>query len=130
MKYYNGSPHNAIITLYREHPWRPWKFLRTPRHWWQGLASQFHAGDQEAIKTVRSYLEDIGSSAYSISSPDQWMQLGTDGKDIERLLDKTTQSRLAHFGSLLDDILPKVYPSVFTSTGKSAFFDLQDSSDC
>jgi len=69
---YKGSPAKAVMALYPEHDWKPWKFTATPRNWWivkdnqrvfiQHLRSQMNLGEgmDELYKVTKQDIEKAG----------------------------------------------------------------------
>jgi hypothetical protein len=39
-KYYDGSLMKLLATMYPDHEWLEWKFIRTPQNWWADLNNQ------------------------------------------------------------------------------------------
>ena len=98
---YSGSPAWAIITEFPEHAWTPWKFVKSPKGWWEMLADSFLAGHPAAETTVREYLEYL-AQAYNVQTLSQWCT-------VPMRLEKTDSNRLAHFGGLMK-LLTRLYP--------------------
>jgi len=89
------SPSLAVMTTYPEHPWKPWKFHRSPNNWWKQTGAKFASGDEEAAKLVREYIEDLGKQLnLSLSRPNEWKTVATSK------LDRATQVQLDQLGGL------------------------------
>jgi hypothetical protein len=40
LKHFNNSPSAMVSTIYPHHPWQIWKFIQTPKNWWDDLKNQ------------------------------------------------------------------------------------------
>jgi hypothetical protein len=59
LKKYNGSPSQALVGVFPEYNWLPWKFAATPKNFWQDLKNQRNfmdwAGKQLNIKDMSDW---------------------------------------------------------------------------
>jgi len=103
LKQYSSSAPLAVMAVYPEHRWQPWKFNRLPLSWWRKLTADFFKGDKQAVEMVQRYVEDIGSTI-GVHSPADWTQ------EKIRLLSSSEIRRLSCLGSI-DHVLKTLYPS-------------------
>jgi hypothetical protein len=61
-EYYQGSLRRALVDVYPEMQWQPWKFTPMPKHIWK------------EPQVVRSYLHEI-STQFGVTSSREWLQL-------------------------------------------------------
>eukprot|EP01114_Cavostelium_apophysatum_P024809 TRINITY_DN9863_c0_g1_i2.p1 TRINITY_DN9863_c0_g1~~TRINITY_DN9863_c0_g1_i2.p1 ORF type:complete len:208 (-),score=38.57 TRINITY_DN9863_c0_g1_i2:86-658(-) len=103
MKYYESSMIKAVVSLYPEHPWRPWKFERCPRNFFDDL---------DNVRMVITCLsEDLG-----IKTLDDWHEI-----TVHRLSSIGVQTMLDKHGGLMA-LLAKIYPDHdFNTTNKRQY---------
>jgi len=90
---YDGSAAQMIMALLPEHPWRPWKFAKTPKGWWPSLVESFNKGDIRAIATVIDYLSEI-------QTQNGLEHIRSVLSEPNLKLSQTQQDQLAYFGGL------------------------------
>eukprot|EP01114_Cavostelium_apophysatum_P014947 TRINITY_DN3989_c0_g1_i1.p1 TRINITY_DN3989_c0_g1~~TRINITY_DN3989_c0_g1_i1.p1 ORF type:complete len:475 (-),score=70.21 TRINITY_DN3989_c0_g1_i1:108-1532(-) len=89
---FSGSPARMIMSVYKEHTWKPWKFSRVHSHYWSEPSN------------VRAYFEDLGKQI-GLKSTDDWHQVKSRDfieHDGLGLLDK--------FGHSIEKALAFAYP--------------------
>lgn len=90
------------MAAYPEHQWCIWKFPRAPAHAWKVLGDQFKNRNEEAVKTVRMYIDELAKQL-DIQSLNDWL-------NVRRAqLDAATLKRLDSLGRL-PFILERLYP--------------------
>ena len=59
LKKYNQSPASLVSAVFPEHEWLPWKFLNTPKHFWNAVKNQRQfidwAGKQLGVKDLNDW---------------------------------------------------------------------------
>jgi len=88
---YNSSPVKALMSIYPEHPWKPWKFGRLPTGFWDS--------DSNALEALHWVADEK-----NIHSVDDWFKITSadlDGMGLSGLREK--------YGGLIS-ILKKFYP--------------------
>jgi len=96
------------MTEFPEIHWKPWKFDKSPRNWWELLGTVFQqsgGGDIVAQTTLREYIDDLANQ-YNIRDLDDWMRHGA------KVFAAEPESRLPRIGSLTT-ILSVLYPHHF-----------------
>jgi len=68
--YYAGSPFRALMAIYSEHPWQPWRFTQTSKNVWEdfGNVTSFisYAEEKFEIRDIRDWLTLPYLQLYSI----------------------------------------------------------------
>ena len=94
---------DAVMDIFPDHPWRPWKFERSPKGWWNKLAISVAKGDKAAINVLKGYVEEEIAPKYKVTRMEDWYKL------VDQNLDVVTSTRVSHFGTL-KSLLQIVYP--------------------
>jgi len=102
LQQFNGSAALAIMYVYKEYAWKPWKFERTPHGWWSELAAWSAAGDLSALTAMREYILDLASEL-NITTLDDWNAITTE------ILGPTHSHHLKYLGEL-PRVLKRLYP--------------------
>jgi hypothetical protein len=92
--YYDQSVARAVMEIYPEHPWRPWRFKVIPQRWWQ-------------VRSLRRVYFDDAASLLGVSNPEDWKNVQL--ADITRLRSSSFLSSL--YGNSLRSALRDVYPT-------------------
>jgi len=98
----DGSPANAVMTVYPDHNWKRWKFVVSPKGWWAELAGKFLARDAAAESTVREFIGDL-AIAHGIDRLEDWYRISNEQ------LGSTVLSHLSHLGKL-GNVLWRLHP--------------------
>jgi hypothetical protein len=63
--YYKGSLSNALLTLFPEYEWQPWKFSQVPKNVWQDIENHKkyikHIGDKLGIRKMEDWYQVVVS---------------------------------------------------------------------
>lgn len=103
---YNGSAALACLCEFPEHPWKPWKFAKTPRQWWKSVAALFFQGDAVAETILRVFLEEVEQLADTLPTRDTG-----------------AERRLDYFGGL-NELRKMLSSTQSTSVNNTAYLDI------
>jgi len=101
---YMGDSYISLVVEYPEHPWKMWKFPKSPRNFWQTLGNTFTFGSPIAETIAREFLSEL-EAELNITKPSDW----TNQKISE--ISPTNAKRLASFGGI-QIVLSRFYPDL------------------
>jgi len=129
---YGHSPSEVIMSCFPNHEWHPWKFERTPKHWWKRIAQNFKLGDANAIRMVAVYIDEL-ACIHGVSKRSDWARISRSqlGYMNERRLlilgglQATLQALQTHYTSMAHDEHARVFdgirPDIFLDNRSSQY---------
>jgi len=104
---FKESVATAVIALYPEYRWKPWRFHKAPNGFWRQLGARLRdKSDSEAIRTLREFLKDI-QLRLKLESETQWQQY-LSNSDTLPLTIKNQVMWLGGLGAVLELAYPHI----------------------
>lgn len=101
---FNNSVFAILKHAFPEHEWYPWKFSRSPTGSWAELSTKFAGGDEEAVRTIRIFIQDLAKEL-NVKKLSHWYKV----IEQKRLKHRFSE-QLKHFQGGLLGILRQLYP--------------------